>query len=73
MVYIEAIQEIDPKLSTTGLIFQVIYFWADPRVAKACEQDPLFRVPLDLWKPGLQIANGISEQRAVHRARRGRH
>ena len=68
-VNVKAIQQIDPKCGTSKVIFGVRYLWCDPRVAKACEQDPLFRVPSDLCKPGLKIPNGISEQQfTVHDA-----
>jgi hypothetical protein len=31
-------------------------------VATACAQEPHFSLPDELWKPGLEIANGINEQ-----------
>jgi hypothetical protein len=60
-VRVNSIQTIDPKTSTTSIIFFVCYTWIDPRVAEACREDPDFQLPDDLWKPGLGIANGIDE------------
>jgi hypothetical protein len=64
-VHIKAIQQIDPRRGVAEVLFTVHYGWLDPRVAKACAQDPLFRVPKDLWKPGLCIANVINEQQCT--------
>jgi hypothetical protein len=60
-VTVKAIQEIDAKCSTASVIIMIVYHWTDPRVAEACSKDPHFRLPNDLWKPGLALANGIDE------------
>jgi hypothetical protein len=60
-VRVKAIQEIDAKCSTASVIIQIIYDWTDPRVAEACSKDPHFRLPDDLWTPGLSLANRIDD------------
>jgi hypothetical protein len=60
-VIVKAIQEIDAKCSTASVIIQINLYWTDPRVAEACSKDPHFRLPTELWTPGLSLANRIDE------------
>ncbi len=61
-ISVKAIQEINAKRSTATVIVDFDLSWADPRVADAYKRDPTFRLPGDIWTPGLSIQNGINEQ-----------
>ena len=55
-VEVHSVNEIDSKTGLATVNLEVYYFWTDARVADAFRQDPQFKIPGNLWKPGLQIA-----------------
>ena len=72
-IYVKAIHGIDAKRGTASVGLMLTYYWMDDRAGKARREDSDFELPKELWKPGLELANGIDEsQERTTDFRRGR-